>query len=248
MNLEHLKGKTLLIVDDEEALREPLCMEFESLGCKVLEASNGKQAFEIVKREKIDAVVSDIRMPGGDGVELLKNIKEWNSEFPVVMLITGFSDLSREEAFDMGAESILTKPFDLDQIDAEVSRILTPIRDRLKGALSLSSNGATCHRTYKSIEASGKKGEFSLGRGGMFVAGTTDLPVSSEKVAIHIRFSEGNILSIEGSGVVRWVRREQVEDLLPGYGIEFESLSDGTRDEVLQIASDLKIKAFIPKT
>ena len=121
------------IVEDEVDLREPLATEFESWGCEVFQAGDGKAAFELVQRHKIDAVVTDVRMPGGDGVELLAKIKDLNDAVPVVMLITGFADLSKEDAYDLGAECILAKPFSLDEILAAVRRIVTDRDVRWRG-------------------------------------------------------------------------------------------------------------------
>ena len=69
-----LKGKRLLIVDDEPDLREMLEFEFEMSGASVETAMNGRDALEKFKHQAFDLIISDIRMPGGDGVELIKNL------------------------------------------------------------------------------------------------------------------------------------------------------------------------------
>ena len=107
-----LKDITLLIVDDEESLRDAMVYDFKRRGFNVLDASNGTQAFEIVKKTKVDIVLTDVRMPGGDGVELLDHIKAYNPELPVVMFITGFADITLEEAYDKGVDAVFAKPFD----------------------------------------------------------------------------------------------------------------------------------------
>lgn len=247
MNLEVFQGKTLLIVDDEPDLRGPLVTEFESLGCRVFEAANGRQAFEIIRREKIDAVVSDIRMPGGDGVELLRNIKTLHHDFPVVMLITGFSDLSREEAYDLGAEVILAKPFNLDDIDNAVLRILTPRAERWASQPDEARIRRTIERQFEELAKSEASGELRVGRGGIFLGSSDSQPLLGEAVRIDIRFATGEILHIEGTGIARWVRRDGSLNLPPGYGLEFESLSPSTREKILTLTEALKLTAYIPK-
>ena len=96
--------KVILCVDDEVDILELFRDEFLELDYKVLEASNGVDAFEIFQNNKIDCVVSDIRMPGGDGVSLVKNIKG------------GFSDYTTEDLTNLGVNAVIFKPFDLEEV------------------------------------------------------------------------------------------------------------------------------------
>jgi two-component system chemotaxis response regulator CheY len=241
-----LKNKTLLIVDDEKDLREPLALEFESLGCQVFQARNGKEAFDIVLREKIDAVISDIRMPGGDGIELLKKIKAQNPIFPVVMLITGFTDLSHEEAYHLGAEAVLAKPFDLDAVDAAVVRILTPKEVRWKNSEGNEKVKRCIERTFTALTHAVEIGEIAIGRGGIFVHGA-DTPPRGEVVEFQIKFQSGEVLHLSGKGIVRWSRSMKDQDLPRGCGIEFEFLSDEARTAVLELVETSTLVPFIPK-
>ncbi|MFT6071091.1 MAG: DNA-binding NtrC family response regulator [Bacteriovoracaceae bacterium] len=110
-----LNGKTILIVDDEAGIRELFKEELMDNGAKVLEAESGNKAFEVFKQGGVDAVISDIRMPDGDGVELVKNIKETNSDIPIY-LITGFADYTGNELKVLGIEAIIFKPFDISEV------------------------------------------------------------------------------------------------------------------------------------
>lgn len=122
--MEQFAGKTFLIVDDEELLREYFVEEFTDLGAKTISASNSKEALDLVAKNKIDVILSDIRMPGGDGVSLIKQIKKQNDEKPLVFLITGFSDIEPAEAVTMGAETIFKKPFDFNLIATKIAEHL----------------------------------------------------------------------------------------------------------------------------
>jgi two-component system response regulator (stage 0 sporulation protein F) len=104
----------ILIVDDELDLRELLAQMLESEGFRVSQASGGRMALEILKKESVDLVISDVRMPDGDGVELLKNIKATNPKLPLVIMITGFSDSSEAQILKLGAHAMFMKPFDTD--------------------------------------------------------------------------------------------------------------------------------------
>ena len=110
--MRYPKDIVILVVDDEPELRDALVFDFKRKKFQVLEASNGRDAFEIVKKNRIDVVLTDVRMPGGDGIELLDNIKSFNQEIPVVMFITAYADISTEEALKKGAFAVFSKPFD----------------------------------------------------------------------------------------------------------------------------------------
>lgn len=113
-------NKTVLIVDDEKDLRDLLRFEFELEGWIVHEAHNGTEAFKVFGDQKIDAIITDVRMPGGDGIQLLDKVHEKSPSTPV-LVVTGFADITPQEAMNRGAHAVLTKPFDLRQIYQIVS-------------------------------------------------------------------------------------------------------------------------------
>lgn len=117
-----LVGKTVLVVDDEADLRELMASEFEIHDAKVLSAQNGEEAFKIIQSEKVDVVVSDILMPGGSGLDLLDKLTGTGKPFPPLFFITGFADISHEDAIKKGARNVFSKPFNWDQMIQEVSQ------------------------------------------------------------------------------------------------------------------------------
>ena len=113
---------TLLIVDDEADLVEVIADSFRQMGWNVLTASGGDEAFEVVRKNKVDIVLSDVRMPKGDGIGMLSNIRSEFPGVPVVFLMTGFSSVPTEELIKMGAHAVFSKPFNRDQVYSEVSK------------------------------------------------------------------------------------------------------------------------------
>jgi len=111
-----LQNKTLLIVDDEPDLRGILSSELEYLGAKVYQAENVSAAKLIIDQHHIDLVISDIRMPGETGIDLLNYIKSKSIDAPPVILITGFADISNQSAIEKGAAALLSKPFLLEDL------------------------------------------------------------------------------------------------------------------------------------
>jgi CheY-like chemotaxis protein len=109
-------SKTILVVDDELDLREIIASEFEYLGAKVYLANGVLAAKDILSLEKIDLIISDIRMPGGSGIDLLDYVKNQSMFKTSVILISGFADICFEEALSKGVDGYISKPFQLDEI------------------------------------------------------------------------------------------------------------------------------------
>lgn len=119
-----LKGKKILIVDDEPDLRELLAEEFLHHGCEILEAANGQLALECVLRNKIDVVISDVRMPDMNGTHLLEKIRERDPVKPHVFLLTGYADIDSKEAIKKGAKALFLKPIDWQKLVAQIEECL----------------------------------------------------------------------------------------------------------------------------
>jgi response regulator RpfG family c-di-GMP phosphodiesterase len=114
----------LLVVDDERSICDILGQYLRIKGYTVLIAKSAEDAISILKKDKIDLVLSDIKMPGMSGVELLKWIRDYNRILPV-LLTTGFPTLdSAIEALKCGAFDYLTKPFHLEEIGEKIKRAL----------------------------------------------------------------------------------------------------------------------------
>ena len=112
-----LAGKKILVVDDEVALRESIREDLQSLEAEVFEAANGRIAYDMVGKIQPDVIISDLRMPGGDGIELLQRVRASRMQpEPLAFLITGFADLTLEQAKAVGAQGVLVKPFNLAQL------------------------------------------------------------------------------------------------------------------------------------
>lgn len=119
-----MKDKKVLIVDDQNGIRVLLVEVFSSEGYNTFQASNGKLALEIVKKETPDLVLLDMKIPGMDGLEILKNIKAMNPAIKVIMM-TAYGELDMiKEATDLGALMHFTKPFDIDELRIAVNNEL----------------------------------------------------------------------------------------------------------------------------
>ena len=121
-----MENKTILIVEDDPICRESLKDLFEMEDFNCLEAGSGFEAVEILNanRGKVDLVVSDIRMPNGNGIQLLMEVKKMDPDLPPVILITGFSTQEDDSLVEKGAECVLNKPIDFDILFKEVEKAI----------------------------------------------------------------------------------------------------------------------------
>lgn len=119
-----LAGINILIVEDDQMLREIIVDSIQDSGANVFEAENGLIGFQIIEKEKIDFVLSDIQMPVMDGVELLKKIRIRHSENPLVMFVTGQCNITAENAIEFGASDLMQKPFRINEVLAKIEHLL----------------------------------------------------------------------------------------------------------------------------
>ena len=112
----------ILLVDDEEGIRKVLKITLESAGYKVLTAPDGETGLDVFVREAPDLVITDIKMPGIDGIELLKRIKHLNPETEVIM-ITGHGDMDLAvKSLQYEAADFITKPIDSLDLESAIQK------------------------------------------------------------------------------------------------------------------------------
>jgi DNA-binding response OmpR family regulator len=114
----------LLIVDDDDAIRGML-FDLLSDRYECNTASMAEEALQYIEVEQYDAILTDISMPGLTGVELLQKIQENNSATPVILISGKGSEQDPQALMDLGAFAYVTKPFNLDEIEAVVERAVT---------------------------------------------------------------------------------------------------------------------------
>jgi DNA-binding NtrC family response regulator len=119
---------TILIVDDNMALREGLAETVAGLGHRPLSAASGHEALARLEHEAVDAILLDLRMPDMDGIEVLRRLRE-NPKRPPVVILTAFASAENTiEAMRLGAFDHLTKPIGRDDLDALLQRMFAPKR------------------------------------------------------------------------------------------------------------------------
>ena len=125
----------ILIVDDEPSMRDMLRIVMRRDGFDVEVAANGKEAIELLKRERIDLLLSDIRMPDVSGVEVLRVAKEANRDIVAFMMTAFASTDTAVEAMRLGAVDYFTKPFNMDELRLKVRQHLETLRLKQENVL-----------------------------------------------------------------------------------------------------------------
>jgi hypothetical protein len=186
-------------------------------------------------------------MPGGGGAELLDELRTRHFETPSLIFMTGFADLELEDAFAGGAEAMISKPFDREELLALVQRVLIPREARWTGnpkdeiVLDFSLN-----LELPGLKAAGDAGLFRIGRGGFFLSLKDPLMWQGAKVAYHLSFRDEGI-QLKGQGTVRWTLSEGSNGRLQGCGMEFDYMDEANRKQIQHYIDTHKMVAYIPK-
>jgi two-component system, NtrC family, response regulator PilR len=112
----------LLIVDDEQSMRQLLTLVFGRAGHSVRSAENGRQALEQLRQSPADLIISDVKMPDMGGIELLTAARQLVPDAVVVMMTAFATVETAREAFKLGADDFIQKPFDIDELKLIVAK------------------------------------------------------------------------------------------------------------------------------
>jgi two-component system, chemotaxis family, chemotaxis protein CheY len=234
-----LKNASILVVDDEPDLLEIMAEWLRREGCNVLVAENGAEALSLVQDNHIDVVVSDIHMPVMDGVTMLQKIKSASTYLPSVMFITGFYDIEPREAYELGAEAMMSKPIERKQLLSVVARILTAREDlwRLPPA---DKADAVLLANFESLASALTSGLIAFGRGGFCIYSTLQLVEGPVDLLLDFQADQRKVT---GRGIVRWTDFAEAQ-----LGIEITHLDDGNRPWILSLTEPNHSASFIPRT
>ncbi len=133
------KQKRILAVDDEPNMRRLLEISLRQAGYQALSAANGKEALEKLKEEQVDLVVSDLHMPGMNGLELLKQMRSEGELMPFIMVTAQGEISTAVEAMKAGAADYILRPFDLEVLEVAIAKALDVQRLQLENTYLKSS-------------------------------------------------------------------------------------------------------------
>ena len=119
-----MKKHSILLIDDDESLRKIISHNLTSDGYRVVSASGGKEGLEIFKKENFDLIITDLKMPDLDGMDVLKEVRRLKNDV-IVIMITAYGTIEKAvEALKTGAFDYITKPFNRDELKIAVDKAL----------------------------------------------------------------------------------------------------------------------------
>jgi CheY-like chemotaxis protein len=232
------KEVTILVVDDEPLLVEIFSDWLEQEGYKTATAENGARGLELATKSHFDLIVSDVRMPVMTGIEMARQVSKRCKYIPKIIFISGFSDISVREYFDVGVECLLTKPSRRSEFLAAVRRSLTP-RGELWRIAPASIATRPLDAGFTSLAEGRRQRRIALGRGGFCIRSNL-LAQATQDVRFRLEFSiDQQVLA--GQGVVRWADQNISE-----IGVEITYVEDGCRDWIVELSQRDDIRQFIP--
>jgi len=124
----------ILIIDDERPIRETLEMFLREKGYEVLTSEDGEDGLKAVQSERPEIVILDIRLPGMDGLEVLRRIKEKQEDIHVIMM-TAYHDMeTTDQAMKLGAYEYIHKPLDVDEFEMAIEKVVSNLFQEMRQA------------------------------------------------------------------------------------------------------------------
>ncbi|WP_126246734.1 response regulator transcription factor [Chitinophaga rhizosphaerae] len=114
----------ILIAEDDNLIRKTIEIKLAKDGYEIISCSEGNQALESIRSEKPDIVLTDIMLPSVSGLEIVSAIKQEGSPIKVIVLSTMGQENIVEEAFRLGADDYMTKPFSLTELSIRVKKLI----------------------------------------------------------------------------------------------------------------------------
>lgn len=234
-----LKESSVLLVEDEPLLRETMEAWIKQKAGRVLGVENGQEALRLLAGENIDLIISDVRMPVMDGIALVKQLNRAGGGKPAVIFISGFSDLSLREAYDLGIEGVVEKPIDRGELLKLMQRSVAGA-DELWREPPAAGPVAQLKASFQSLAAALKEKRIAFGRRGFCIRSAGIL--REGPVEFNVDF-EADRRALCGQGVVRWSAPEEGE-----VGIEMAHVGDATRAWVLDLVNRIGPVPIIPRS
>ncbi|MCY6960643.1 response regulator transcription factor [Clostridium brassicae] len=227
-----LDNKRILIVEDEESIRSFVKINLLRNKCNVLEADRGEVALDIIKKNQLDLIILDIMLPGIDGFEVCRLIREMNEDISIIMLTAKTQDMDKIMGFEFGADDYLVKPFNPLELIARIKAIFKRVDKNEKkshviekGIFKLDSDTKTFYKNNEPIELTYR--EFSV----MNVFMKNENRVLTRDELLNLAWGEDFFCDIKTVDVhVRRIR-EKIEDVpskpkyiktVWGYGYTFK--------------------------
>lgn len=145
----------VLVVEDDAALRQMFCRVLSHNGYEPLEAESATDALELMDHEFFDIIITDVMMPGMDGFEFVKTLRESGYTLPILVITAKDQFADKQTGFSVGVDDYMVKPIDVNEMVLRVSALLRRARSVSERRLTL--GGAVLEFDTLTVETNGKK-------------------------------------------------------------------------------------------
>ncbi|MEK6555899.1 MAG: response regulator [Bdellovibrionota bacterium] len=216
----------ILIVEDDVIFSEALVYELRRKKFQVESVVNGEMAFDLFSKKTFDLVISDIIMPGGGGISLLQKIKMLQPETPVIMLMTGYSEITIEQARSENADAIFCKPLDRTSLLRIISLLLG--LENLNVVTNEASPATTIKLFFQEIAHTFESSVFRFVKNGLFLPIVQPFPQVHDIARISFSSSSNtgvHEIIMSSNGVVKWIFFKEKSGAQAEIGVEFMRLT-----------------------
>lgn len=235
----------VMVVDDEPDICDLVKDALEDKGLIVETITNPKNVMEEIAEFHPDFVVSDVRMPGYDGFELMKDVRKLYHHVPEFIMFSGYSKISRPESMDLGAVDLLDKPIDSNRLFfLIVERFIENPYERSRWCRV---NADVSVKLDSGIDVTAS----NIGFGGLFIPLKEVPPEHAKqlKVSTQIKFQmrlPEDKKAMNLTGEIVWVRPTKQSIHPPGFGVKFIDLPRDAKIQIEDFVRELKIRSFVP--
>ncbi|WMJ22992.1 response regulator transcription factor [Paludicola sp. MB14-C6] len=146
-------SKLFLIIEDDKQIRSFIGFSLKTQNYEYMEASSGKEAFNIIKTNNLDVILLDLGLPDMDGLHIIKQVRQF-SQIPIIVVSGRDQDKEKIDALDSGADDYITKPFSVNELLARIRVILRHSEKELNNNKMLHKTGdleinITNHTVFK---------------------------------------------------------------------------------------------------
>jgi len=216
---------TVLVVDDKEMLRDSVGVTLQRAGFTVLAAGDGEAALSLIARRRPAAVVTDLKMPGMSGIDLLGRIRDFDEDLPVILMTAYGTVETAVQAMQQGAYTYITKPFEGDELLVAVKRAIEHAR--------LRRDNEVLRRSAEPDAAPVGAGERASATGLARLVGDSELMRRLREQIEAVAGSSGTVLIHGESGVGKEVVARAIHDLSPRAGEPFLAMNCAAISETL---------------
>ena len=118
-----LQNMKILLVDDDEWIRDSLCMLFEAEGCNLLALETAEEGLKVLESQSYDIIISDYKLPGMDGLEFLRQIQGSHPSAVKIMITAYMNESLVSEGRKIGVQDFIAKPFSSETLEASLARL-----------------------------------------------------------------------------------------------------------------------------